>query len=83
MKTLVSRYSAITFCFGYKRLKMMPVPVASKVTVVDEDRFSRIDNVFDLTHGVYGPEFMGFDTDDLTSRTKILKDGGHRIVRVV
>jgi hypothetical protein len=61
----------------------MPVPIASKVTVVDEDRFSRIDNVFDLTHGVYGPEFMGFDTDDLTSRTKILKDGGHRIVRGV
>jgi hypothetical protein len=62
---------------------MMPVPIASKVAVVDEDRLGRIDNVFDLAYGVYGAEFMRRDANDLTAGAKVLKDGSHGIVGIV
>ena len=79
VEALVGRDASGTDGGTNELLKVLPIPIASEVAVVDDDGLRRVDQVLDLAYGMDGAELVGRDACDLPSGAVLPQDGFHPV----
>ena len=83
VKSFVGGYCSNASSFTNKLLEIIPIPIAGKVAIINNNRSVVIDKIFDLQDGMNRSQLMRRNTHHTAARAILIQDFCHPIIRII